>query len=99
MVVEDRYSGLFALPHAPGVRVPEALAELQARFPQVPVTFCGTRELAEEWTCRWLGACLAELGVVHATTGLESIFAGGEVPSEPSPLRRACRRPRCGRGR
>ena len=33
VVVEDRYSRLFKLEHAPGARVAEALAEAQARFP------------------------------------------------------------------
>ena len=61
VVVEDRYSRLFKLEHAPGARVAEALAEAQARFPAVPIVFCETRPLAQEWTYRWLGACLAEL--------------------------------------
>ena len=40
VVVEDRYSRLFKLEHAPGARVAEALAEAQARFPAVPIVFC-----------------------------------------------------------
>jgi hypothetical protein len=66
VVVEDRYSRLFKLPHASGSRVAEALAEAQARFPRVPVVFCETRPLAQEWTYRWLGACLAVLGAASA---------------------------------
>jgi hypothetical protein len=85
VVVEDRYSRLFKFPHASGSRVAEALAEAQARFPAVPVVFCETRPLAQEWTYRWLGACLAELGAARSTAGVEESFApGGPVPAEPS---------------
>jgi hypothetical protein len=87
VVVEDRYSRLFKLPHVSGSRVAEALAEGQARFPSVPVVFCETRPLAQEWTYRWLGACLAELGAAQSTAGVEDSFApGGQVPdAQPSP--------------
>jgi hypothetical protein len=84
VVVEDRYSRLFKLPHASGSRVAEALAEAQARFPAVPVVFCETRPLAQEWTYRWLGACLSELGAGLATTDLEATMApGGPMPPAP----------------
>lgn len=90
LVVEDRYSRLFTLPHAPVARAAEALAELQARFPQVPVTFCETRKLAEEWTYRWLGACLVELTDTRTTEGVEHTFRpGGQLPSVPRPAARA----------
>ena len=85
VVVEDRYSRLFKLLHTPGARVAEALAEAQARFPSVPVVFCETRPLAQEWTYRWLGACLAELAAARATEGVEDSFAsGGPVPEPPA---------------
>jgi hypothetical protein len=77
VVVEDRYSRLFSLPHAPGARAAESLAEAQARFPAVPVVFCETRPLAEEWTYRWLGACLHEVRSAHSTAELELTFASG----------------------
>jgi hypothetical protein len=70
LVVEDRYSALFKLEHASGGQVAEALAEAQARFPQVPVMFAETRPLAEEWTYRFLGAALIELGNHAATHGV-----------------------------
>jgi hypothetical protein len=87
VVVEDRYSRLFALEHWPGAAAAEALAEAQARFPSVPVVFCETRPLAQEWAYRWLGACLAELDAAAVTSDLESTFAaGGPVPAaEPRP--------------
>lgn len=85
VVVEDRYSRLFKLPHTSGARVAEALAEAQARFPSVPVVFCETRPLAQEWTYRWLGACLAELGAARATHEVEASFAPGQpVPTRPA---------------
>jgi hypothetical protein len=59
VAVEDRYSKTFKLPHvAPGF-VPELLATVQIRYPAVPIVFCDTRPLAEEWTYRFLGAALA----------------------------------------
>ena len=82
VVVEDRYSRLFQLEHASGAAAAEALAEAQARFPAVPVVFCETRPLAQEWAYRWLGACLAELDAAAGTAALEATFApGGHVPA------------------
>jgi hypothetical protein len=39
--------------------VAELLATLQVRYPSVPIVFCETRPLAEQWTYRFLGAALA----------------------------------------
>ena len=84
VVVEDRYSRLFKVPHQPGARIAENLAEAQARFPSVPVVFCETRPLAQEWTYRWLGACLTELAAARSTADVEHSFApGGPVPDVP----------------
>jgi hypothetical protein len=57
VVVEDRYSQLFkarARPSRRGRR--QARRKLQIRWPNVPVVFCETRQLAEEWTYRFLAA-------------------------------------------
>jgi len=62
LVVEDRYSRLLAHRFTPGGFLPDLLARVQVRYPEVPIVFCDTRPLAEEWTYRWLGAALAELG-------------------------------------
>ena len=78
VVVEERYSRLLKHPHAPGARAAEALAEAQARFPSVPIVFCETRPLAQEWVYRWLGACLAELTAHAATRDLEGTFAASD---------------------
>jgi len=59
VVVEDRYSSLFKLEHTKPGFVAELLAALTVRYPTVPIAFCETRPLAEEWTYRFLGAALA----------------------------------------
>ena len=84
VVVEDRYSRLFALEHTSGSRVGEELAEAQARFPSIPIVFCETRPLAQEWAYRWLGACLTEVAAAAGTASMEATFSpGGEVPPPP----------------
>ncbi len=56
VVVEDRYSQVFKLERVRPATVADGLAELQVRWPQVPLIFCETRQLAEEWTYRFLAA-------------------------------------------
>lgn len=56
IVVEDRYSQIFKLEHARPSVVADALAEQQVRCPGVPIVFCETRKLAEEWVYRFLAA-------------------------------------------
>ena len=58
VVVEDRYSRLFDLEHIRPAVAADALAEVQIRWPSVPIVFCETRPLAEEWTYRYLAAAL-----------------------------------------
>jgi hypothetical protein len=71
LVVEDRYGNLLKNAYAPAGFLPDMLARVQVRFPEVPIVFLETRPLAEEWTFRYLGAALAEY---------ES-----ELPAEPQP--------------
>ena len=47
LVVEDRYSQLFKLDWVRPAVVLDGLAELQVRWPNVPIVFCETRQLAE----------------------------------------------------
>jgi hypothetical protein len=61
VVVEERYSSLLKQAHAPHGFLPDLLARVQVRYPEIPIVFLETRALAEEWTYRWLGAALAEL--------------------------------------
>ena len=58
LVVEDRYSAVFKLDRVRPAIVAEGLAEAQVRFPEIPIVFCETRPLAQEWTYRFLGAAL-----------------------------------------
>jgi ERCC4 domain/Lsr2 len=75
VVVEEGYSKIFKHPYATGSVAAERLAELEAQFPAVPIVFCETRPLAEEWTYRWLGACQYELELVAGTSELEETFS------------------------
>jgi hypothetical protein len=59
VAVEDRYGAIFKLEHVPAGFVADLLGALQVRYPQVPIVFCDSRKLAEEWTFRYLGAALA----------------------------------------
>jgi hypothetical protein len=56
VVVEDRYAKVFSLTHVRPAVVADRLAELAVRWPSVPVVWCETRKLAEEWTYRFLAA-------------------------------------------
>jgi hypothetical protein len=62
VVVEERYSALFKVPRVQPGWLPELVARLQVRHPGVPIVFCDTRKLAEEWTYRFLAAARRELG-------------------------------------
>ncbi|MGI9092629.1 MAG: ERCC4 domain-containing protein [Mycobacteriales bacterium] len=59
VVVEERYSQLFKLDRIRPALVADGLAELQVRWPGVPIVFCEARQLAEEWTYRYLAAARA----------------------------------------
>lgn len=91
IVVEDRYSAVFKLTYArPGV-VADALAELQVRWPEVPIMFAETRPLAEEWTYRFLGAALSERSVAAGTLDLELTLAAAAPLPPPQPTTAAVR--------
>ena len=66
VVVEDRYSQMFKLDRVRPAVVADGLAELQIRWPNVPVEFCETRQLAVEWTYRFLAAARAWASTEHA---------------------------------
>jgi len=65
VVVEDRYSALLRFRYGPAGFLPDLLARVQVRYPEIPIAFCETRPIAEEWTYRYLGAALAELEGGH----------------------------------
>jgi hypothetical protein len=56
VIVEDRYSSLYKLERVRPAQVADGLAELQVRWPSVPLVFAESRKLAEEWTYRFLAA-------------------------------------------
>jgi hypothetical protein len=61
VVVEGPYADLFTRAHVQAGFLADLVAQLQVRYPNVPIVFCGSRKLAEEWTYRFLGAAHAEL--------------------------------------
>ena len=87
VVVEDRYSQVFALTHARPAQVADGLAELQVRWPDVPLVFCETRKLAQEWTYRYLAAAYTwAAGEEHAAgrVGVEPAEVSDGPRAEPS---------------
>jgi hypothetical protein len=56
VVIEGRYSELFRLQHVDGNWIADVLARLQARYPEIQVTFAEARRFAEEWTYRFLAS-------------------------------------------
>ncbi len=76
VVVEDRYSQLFKIDRVRPAVVADGLAELHIRWPNVPVVFCETRQLAEEWTYRFLAAAHAWATSEHQA--LQRIPPSGE---------------------
>lgn len=86
LVVEDRWSCVFKLERVRPSVVAEGLAEAQVRFPTVPIVFCETRLLAQEWTYRYLGAAVAHHhDVVHGDRRADELPAAGAVPPAPPP--------------
>lgn len=83
VVVEDRWSSVFKLERVRPSVVADGLAEAQVRFPTVPIVFCETRPLAQEWAYRFLGAALAHHGDHAGAAELER-----RLPSAP-PVPRA----------
>jgi ERCC4 domain len=92
VVVEDRYSQIFTLDRVRPALVADGLAELQVRWPTIPIVFCETRALAEEWTYRYLAAAATWAETESAAVdriGLTSDARGGDTtidaPGAPAP--------------
>lgn len=85
VVVEDRYSQVFALTRARPAVVADAIAECHARHPGVPIIFAETRALAQEWAYRFLAAARHEVGLEGAAEArLAGLVAAGPVPAAPA---------------
>jgi hypothetical protein len=95
LVVEDRYSKVFGLEYVRPAVMAEGLAEAQVRFPTVPIMFCETRPLAQEWTYRFLGAALAhqreEMQGALLADELPTAALLPEAPASPAEIRRWAR--------
>jgi len=93
VVVEDRYSQIFKLDRIRPALVADGLAELQVRWPSVPIMFAETRPLAEEWTYRYLAAAHAwardELAI---TDRLDTSPETAGAPDAPLPSTAEVRR-------
>lgn len=87
LVVEERYSAVFKLDRVRPAVVADGLAECQVTWPTVPIVFCDTRKLAQEWTYRFLAAASVaaetEYGGEVAVAGLAA--AKPLAPPAPSP--------------
>ncbi|MEV7230797.1 histone-like nucleoid-structuring protein Lsr2 [Polymorphospora sp. NPDC051019] len=88
LVVEDRYSRVYALTRVRPAVVADGLAEVQVAWPNVPIVFCETRKLAEEWTYRFLAAAhvwaVGEAPAVRAGNGPTPATTAAPVGSQPS---------------
>lgn len=84
VVVEDRYGNLLKHAYTPAGFLPDMLARVQVRYPEIPIVFLETRPLAEEWTYRYLGAALAEFES-EQPAGLQ--LQAAELPLEYGPGR------------
>lgn len=60
VVVDGRYADALKTEHVQPGFVADLLARVAVRYPSVPVTFAGSRKLAEDWTYRFLAAAYAE---------------------------------------
>jgi hypothetical protein len=99
VVVEERYSKVFTLEHVRPAKVADDLAELQVRWPAIPIVFCDNRKLAEEWTYRYLAAAHAWADMERAAvdrvgSGEDGAAAGAIVPAPSTTELRAWARAR-----
>ncbi|MGL5826362.1 MAG: ERCC4 domain-containing protein [Nocardioides sp.] len=84
VVVEERYSAIFKLDWVRPAVIADGVAECAIRWPEVPIMFCETRTLAQEWTFRFLGA--AAVGRVEELGGhaaVSELTMGSQL--EPTP--------------
>lgn len=59
VVVEGTYARALRRKRVVRHRMADLVAAVQASFPQIPVVFAGNRADAQQWTYRWLAACLS----------------------------------------
>ena len=86
VVVEDRYSQIFALERVRPAHVADGLAELQVRWPTIPIVFCENRKLAEEWTYRYLAAAAAWADAERPAIARIGPAAGNDGGADGAPI-------------
>jgi len=88
VVVEDRYSQVFKSDRVRPAVIVDGLAECQIRWPEVAIVFCETRQLAEEWTYRYLAAAqlwaTTEPAAIQRIAAMPTQLAAPNAP-DPSP--------------
>jgi hypothetical protein len=88
VVIEDRYSKVFTVEYVRPAQVADGLAELQVRWPAIPIVFCETRPLAEEWTYCYLAAAhqwaLTETALTERMPVLDTELADAAAAPQPS---------------
>jgi hypothetical protein len=87
VVVEDRYSHVFRSTYVRPAVVADGLAECQLRWPAVPIMFLETRQLAQEWTYRFLAGAQAAAEDEHGGEAAvrELVVAPPLAPADPTP--------------
>ena len=87
VVVEERYSAVFKLDRVRPAVVADGLAECQVRWPSVPILFCETRKLAQEWTYRFLAAAAVAADEERPAARITADLAAAPplAPAPPSP--------------
>lgn len=83
VVIEERYSQLFKLDRVRPATVADGLAEVQLRWPAVPIVFCETRRLAEEWTYRYLAGAHAWAATEPAAQARAGV-SGSDLDTAPA---------------
>jgi hypothetical protein len=86
VVVEDRWSQVFKLDRVRPAVVAAGIAECQVRYPMVPILFCETRPLAQEWVYRFFGAAVEHDLHNEGAAVLEANLPAAPpvAPAEPS---------------
>ncbi len=82
VVVEERYSRIFEQSWLRPALAADGLAELQVRWPTVPVVFVDNRKLAQEWTYRFLAAASSWAA---AEVAIASFIGDVAAPESPVP--------------
>jgi hypothetical protein len=85
LAVEDRYSQIFKLDYVRPSVVADGLAEVQVRWPGVPIVFTETRGLAEEWTYRFLAAARVWAEAERPALARIGLFESDVEDAPPAP--------------